>query len=599
MSNIFGGTFVKEGQKSLERDADDLYDKIINLKFLCGGKGGPNGTPRTFTIRSDWEAVHHKDGTTSFEVCTQKPDIKVEYKQVADSVAIEVNIYVTNYFMGDGDTLGDDSIFTHGGEAVQWCTIQMGYRGQFPKPRNMDEYYALASEKDLQRGKQIRAMILTAYPQSFPPDRVVYFQGIIGNMETGFRWQHTEADLVPGYGDPHFPEKLSEIGGSLFQLVTRRFIRPIIYHNTKPTEKQTDKEIYVFEDEKWKKITPLESGILSIEDAEKYGILCHLSKTLQELKPNALFSYGATPEQAENMKLIPPAQFNVQENKVGGQLTAFQQAYPFLRWYELMDGSYYFYHVKESDEDLWSDPYVKDMQNEGKGVVPLPAIYDMTPAGTRNIRCPFVSFISPMTTLLFQSRYIVGTLVSYFYPPKTNAFLAIISDVKFATVQDDNIMDIMCVDLPPKEVVYENGAIKVRKRPTEVKINNKKTFLTPKDLEWEKVTLTVTEIASIREPTHVPPSWVYIANKVFSTKDEDRWTNGTTITLKKALEYLVEWNQTYFNDGAIMARGNNPENNDVFIASTGIKVPVLEPGDKIITKSPFQSHYPNEAEKRK
>jgi len=603
MSNIIGGTFVKEGKDSLELTANDLFDKIINLKFTCK-RPGPNGAPpRSFTIRSDWEAVHHKNGTTSFKACTQKPDIKIEYKQVAESVDIEVNIYVTNFFMGDGDSLDDGSLFTASGDPVQWCTIQMGYRAQFPKPRNIEEYYNLAPENELQRGKQIRVQVLTAYPQSFPPDRVVYFQGIIGTMETGLRWRHTEADLAPGYGDPQFPDDLSEIGGALFHLVTRRFIRPDVLHVVSTDEKAANEKdikqnIDVADGDNWRRLELTEDGILSVEDAKKYGIRCYLSKTLQELEPNALYGYGAAPEQIETMKPIPSTPYNDEQNKVGAQLVSFQQQYPFLHWYILMDGNYYFYHVNDTDEDLWSDPFIKNFQKEN--TVFLPAIYDMTPSGTRNIRCPFISFLSSMTTVLFQSRFTVGTLVSYFYPPKTNAFLVIISDVKFATVQDDNIMDLMCVDLPEKEVVYEAGQVKVRERPTEIKIKGNKVFLTPDDWEWWDEKVTVKARSDIRSIHDTEASWeAIIHTKVRQSLRQDRWSGGTVINETLMLNELLKWdlesesNTNYAPpNGKHTARGISTEG---IVARTGINVPPLKPGDTIIVRHPFQSQYPPKA----
>jgi signal peptidase I len=57
--------------------------------------------------------------------------------------------------------------------------------------------------------------------------------------------------------------------------------------------------------------------------------------------------------------------------------------------------------------------------------------------------------------VLFESRFSIGTLVSFFYPVKTNAFLVIIADVEFATVQDINMMTLMCVDQPRVEIGKE------------------------------------------------------------------------------------------------------------------------------------------------
>jgi len=588
MRNIIGGTFVKEGKSSLELTANDLFDKIINLKFTTKNK-------RTFTIRSDYETVHHKDGTTSFRRCVQKPDIKIEYKQVAESVAIEVNIYITNFFIDGGDKLDKDSMNTASGDPVQWCTIQMGYRAQFSEPQSIEEYYALSRENEMQRGRQIQVQILTGYPQSYPPDRVTYFKGIIGSMETGLRWNHTEADLVQGYGDPQFPQGLSEISAALFQFITRRFIRPSMLHIAKTSEKEADQEIETEQDGKWNKVLLTENGILSVEDAKKYGVLCYTSRTIQNVKANALYGYGYTHEQVETMKPVPSTPFNDPQATIGGQLVSLQQQYPFLRWFILMDGNYYFYHVNDIDEDLWGDPFVKKLQKEN--TVFLPAIYDMTPSGTRNVRCPFISFLSPLTTVLFQSRFILGTLTSYFYPPNTNAFLVIISDVKFATVQDDNIMELMCVDLPTKEVVFniETHQIVVRDdNPTDIEIKGNRTFLVPGNMQWTEKTLTVSRVRSNIFETE--GRWESIVhNEVLANIRPDRWPAGTRITEKTALEALKKWNPDYFDpNGIYMDRGVSIENSHGIGDRTGIQVPWLATGDKIIVRHPFQSAYPED-----
>ena len=647
MGSVIGGSFVKEGKASLEITADDLFDKIINLKFIR--KSG-----RGFTIRSDYEPVFHKNGAVSFQRCVQKPDIKVEYKQVAESVAIEVDIRITNFFIGDGDKESTESMNTVTGDPVQWCVIQMGYRSQFPdwaapeRRNNIAQFYdlnnnALTPEAETKRGSQILVQILTGYPESYPPDKITYFKGIIGSMETGLRWNHTEADLVKGYGDPEFPADFSEMEEALYQFVTRRFIRPNVLHIAETKRDFSNQEaladaaegrfeqrvmIYQFDDyenpgsdvmprlqpsaasvtaetdnpsNEWKELPVLDSGIMSIENANKFGVICAVSRTLRSMRANALYGYGLTPEQAQALRPIPPTPFNDMQNTIGGQLVALQQHYPFLRWYELMDGSFYFYHEQDTDEDLWNDPFVKSKQKEN--TVLLPAVYEMTPSGTRTIRCPFISFLSPMMTVLFQSRYTIGTLVSYFYPPKTNAFLVIISRVAFATVQEDNLMELMCVDLPPHEVEIDpvTNQIKVRddNRPDE-KTPEVARMQQARNMQWiEKQLTVVLHRAGVLD---TESRWENIVrNDVLADVKPERWPEGTEITEKMALEALKEWNPDYFDpDGEYMARsdssfGESIENRPSGIGGrTGIKVSWLKPGDKITVRHPFQPEYPGD-----
>jgi hypothetical protein len=632
MNRILGGTFVKEGKDSLELTANDLYDRIINLKFIR--KSG-----RGFTLRSDYEPVFHNDDTVSFKRCVEKPDIKVSYKQVAESVAIEVDIEITNFFIGDSDKESPESMNTVAGDPVQWCIVQMGYRAQFPdwtKPErrnNISQFHdpnnnAITSEAEVRRGRQILVQILTGYPKTYPPDKVTYFKGIIGTMETGLRWNHTEDDLVKGYGDPDFPQNFSEIEEVLFQFVTRRFIKPSIQHVVETVQDFTNKDaisggkeksfiqkvkIYGYKEylsgastaaaltgsdkpvAEWEELPVTESGIMSIEDAKRFGIVCAVSKTLRSVRANALYGYGLTPEQAEVLRPIPPTPFNDMQDTIGGQLVAIQQHYPFIRWYPLSDGSFFFYHERDTDKDLYTDPFIKKLQKEN--TVFLPAVYDMTPSGTRTIRCPFISFLSPMMTVLFQSRFTLGTLVSFFYTPKTNAFLVITAAVEFATVQDANMMELMCVDLPPHEVEVDEatGEVTVRadeadsETPEVVKMQQKR------NMQWIEQQLKV-----VRHRTGAMDTdsrWENIVKAdVLSDTRPDRWPEGQVFTEKAALEALKEWNPGYFDEGGeYMARGNSIENNATGIGGrTGIRVPWLKEGDIITVRHPFQSEYPEE-----
>jgi hypothetical protein len=648
MSKALGATLVRTGKASLELTADDLFDRIINLKFIR--KRG-----RSFTLRSDYEPVFHDDNTISFKTCAQKPDIKITYKQVAESVAIEVDIEIVNFFTGDGDKENVESMNTADGDPVQWCIIQMGYRRQFPdwtkteKTTDLARFWDLnnnniTTEAEVRRGRQILVQILTGYPKTYPPDKVTYFKGIIGTLEGGLRWNHTEDELVKGYGDPEFPKDYSEIEEVLFQFVTRRFIRSSVQHIAETVQDFTNYEalsdiidkkfeqkvmIYGFNDyddaganavsrlrasvmtaskvptdTTWTDLPLLDNGVMSIENANKFGVICVVSKTLRSMPANSLYGYGLSAEQAAVLRPIPPSPFDGMQNTLGGQLVGIQQHYPFLRWYELTDGSFYFYHEKDTDEDLWSDPFIKEMQKEN--IIFLPAIYDMTPSGTRTIRCPFISFIGPMTTVLFQSRFTIGTLVSYFYPPKTNAFLVITAAIAFATVADENTMELMCVDLPPKEVIVDEDSGEV------IVSEPKDTGETPevarlqqeRNMQWIEQQLNV--VLHKTGAMDTDSRWENIVkNDVLADIRPDRWPEGQEFTEGLALTALKEWNSEKWDEW--MNRGNSIENAGLIAEGqenpqaagiggrTGIKVPWLKEGiDTVIVRHPFQAEYPDD-----
>jgi hypothetical protein len=646
MSKAIGGTFVGAGKRSLELTADDLFDRIINLKFIR--KSGSS-----FTIRSDYEPVFHKDNTVSFKVCTQKPDIKIHYKQVAESVAIEVDIEVANLFIGDGDKESVESMNTAYGDPVQWCIVQMGYRKQFPDWTDVTETTNIArfwdlnnnnitTEAEVRRGRQVVVQILTGYPKTYPPDKVTYFKGIIGTLETGLRWDHNADDLVKGYGDPEFPKDYTEMEAVLFQFITRRFIRSSVVHIAETVQNFTNQEavsntakkdfkqkilIYGFNDykdagaasvsrlqqsaatasqvadalsagkpvdESWTYLPVQDNGIMSVDNANKFGVICAVSETLRSMPENALYGYGLTAEQAAALQPIPASPFNTMQDTIGGQLAAIQQHYPFIRWYQLTDGNFYFYHEKDTDEDLWSDPFIKSLQKAN--IVFLPAIYDMTPSGTRTIRCPFVSFISPMTTVVFQSRFTLNTLTSFYYPPKTNAFLVITAAIAFATVADENTMELMCVDLPPHEVeVSEAGVVTVKESKSLLGTTAVGKHQQQRNLEWIEKTLSVVEHKT--NATETDSRWENIVRvAVLADARLDRWPTGQVFDEKLALNALKDWNPDFFDEAkAYMKRGNSIENDSSGIGGrTGINVPWLKVGDKILVRHPFQPEYPKD-----
>jgi hypothetical protein len=331
---------------------------------------------------------------------------------------------------------------------------------------------------------------------------------------------------------------------------------------------------------------------MSIENANKFGVICAVSKTLRSMPANSLYGYGLTAEQAAALRPIPATPFNDMQDTIGGQLAAIQQHYPFIRWYELIDGSFYFYHEKDTDKDLWSDPFIKEMQEDN--IVFLPAVYDITLSGTRTIRCPFISFISPMTTVVFQSRFTLGTLVSFYYPPKTNAYLVITAAIGFATAADENTMELMCVDLPPHEItVGETGEIVIKEPGQPDETPEVAKMQEQRNLQWIEKTLGV--VLHKTGATDTDSRWENIVEKELKPSFRpENWPEGQAFTETLALNALKEWNADYFDAGkGYMKRGHSIENDPAGIGGrTGIKVCWLKEGDKIVVRYPFQPEYP-------
>jgi hypothetical protein len=178
--NSNGVPYVKEGLESLELSSDNIDDRVINLKFI-------RKSNRHFTIRSDYEPVFHDDGgdgSISFKRCVEKPGIKVTYRQVAESVVIEVEIEIVGFAVGNIEKEDIQSMDSVKGDPVISCIIQMGYRVQFPdwtrlkQDEDIARFYDLdhnniTLDKKVQRGQEIQVQILTGYSESYPPDKKV------------------------------------------------------------------------------------------------------------------------------------------------------------------------------------------------------------------------------------------------------------------------------------------------------------------------------------------------------------------------------------------------------------------------------------------
>jgi hypothetical protein len=620
---------IKTGKESIELTSRDLFDRIINLKFIRASK-------RTFTIRSDCEPVFYPNNTIGFKKCAQKPDIKISYKQVAETAAIEVDIEIKNLYIEGADnelqawtdykeeTDGEGGISASGGDPVETCIIQAGYRAQFPDwtddrhRKNIDQYYDMNNnavtpsglETDIKPPQQLIVQILAGYPTSYPPDRTMYFKGVIGSLDTGLRWNHTADELITGFGDAAFPDGLSEIEAYLFQYITRRFVRAGLVHRQVTNKQKTivdGKTAYTYtqtvevnEDGEWAGVPVNDYGVMSDADAYKYGTRCVCSRVLKGVEANALYGYGLTEQQAVQLRPLPASPFNDLQDTVGGQLNALQQHFPFLRWYALNDGTYYFYHDRETDKDLWTDPFIKELQERA---VVLPAVYDITPAGIRTIRCPFISWVNPTMTVLFRSRFNKGTFTSYFYPVKTKAFAVLMVTVSFATAADENEMEMACVDIPEKDAPVIDPATgeikpKLLEEPDETPEDAK--MQEQGSLQWTEKTLDVVLRKTAADNTD--NRWAAIVEKELRPSFRpENWPEGEVFTEELALTALKEWNPDYFDpDGGYMKRsdsvhGRSLENDITGIGGrTGIEVPWLKTGDKIIVRYPFQSEYPDD-----
>jgi hypothetical protein len=633
MSRVLGSAGVKRGDHSIERSADDLFDKIINLKFV-------RRSGASFSLRSDYEPVFHPDNSVSFRRCIQKPHIKLTYKQVAESVAVEVGIEITNLFIDYTGANGLGSrIDAYDGDPVEWCIVQTGYVGQFPdwtspqRKGNLDQFYdldnnGLTTEAEVARGNQILVQILSNYTTAFPPDMVTYFQGIVGTFEAGLRWNHAEADLVEDYGDPDykssFPDGLSEIELTLFQFITRRFIKPGVLHlvqeeklngeiiqkvqiygykdyaqsrgpalSFRTAESVTSENVVAVtaatkEQTTWDELPLNAQGIMSVEDAQQFGVTCLTTRRLREAASHLLHRYNISAEEAGSIQPVRQTLFDGSQNAVGAQLAEIQRQYSFIRWYVLRDGTYFVYHKDDTDEDLFNDPVIKAAQRSD--LVLLPAIYDMTVGGTRTIRCPFISFINPTTTVMFSSRYTLGSLAGFFYHPRPknglNAYVVLLASIEFDTTGDANMMELTCVDIRGDQTpeLLPDGTVVIRDADGSTALAS---GTAPETRPWIEKEMIVGKYPHARGISR----WVDIAETfLLSAVADADWPDGLP-DVKRAVTDLKTWNENgiWNGDHMINDEGTSPENR--LAVKFDFQIPWMYEGEAVRYRTPYLPVY--------
>ena len=526
---------ILRGVQTWDLDQHALLDKIINIKFT-------RRSGKYFTLRSDYEVKVSSDGQPYFIPITQKPSIRVSYKQVSNDTSIQVDVRVTNLYFDNENT--DNTIFTNTGDPITKLDIQMGYRRQFPDwtspplayddkesadPANaanrLKMFYELATFQTINAleqqdtGLMLSVQVLSTHNEGNPPDRITTFQCIVGAMDYGFRWTLPGAELREYFEKPtNFPAdtEYTQVEKLFFTYMTCRFFRPgvtyRIYDSRRdPAYDQTREdllkvEVFDYDAEKHKFIDSEEqraktiekrwteipmSGVqlLNPEDAALLGVAVNVTDRVRQMSRENVVATTVPNEESGAVHWAERFQGITFQEREGAQMIEIQtNIYPDIRWYRQMNGDFFVYHKDEAIEEVVRVLDSDRKKNVGRArtlrPLLLPAIYDVTFSGTRTIRCPFISLISPGQQVGFAAKYNISDIVGYFYPHgKDMWFLVIIADVEFDTDGETNMMTLMCVDTkPPSEALLAN-----QQEPsvTDAQEEQRKVTVT-RALEWRK-----------------------------------------------------------------------------------------------------------------
>ena len=486
---------VLKGIESYNFDGNTLYDRIINLQFQRR-----NGD--SFTIRSDYEVTRTVDADGNehyeFHTCKQKPSIEVSYRQVGSSTLINIQIRVANLYFTDGD----EQIFNNGVNAnpVEKIKINMGYRSQFRAwPQQvaysgreaLDRFYDLDDfvyrDKNalVNSGFSATVQVLDSWPESNPPDRIVYFNCVVGTASSGLTFLQRD-NFVPFFNEPsNFPASCTGYMDRIFFLyITRRYVKSsvlwkfatdddgnedrtkILVYGYKRDGSQLaelteeDKASIADRKDMWVECPLVEGGedgggILSVDDALVIGCPVTVSQRVRELgeQASSIVVANADGKGATVSKTVSTAPSVMQMETLSAQIQSIEQSVmaglkPFIR----PDCSYLICHESEDARDVFSNYDDKTMYDyasnpETLQTVVLPAIYDRTVNGTRTLRLPFIGFLSTGMYVGFSSRYLLGSLVGFYAPRIEDKWYKVVySEVEFSTDTDKNTCTATCVD---------------------------------------------------------------------------------------------------------------------------------------------------------
>jgi hypothetical protein len=581
------------GKDTFRMDGAAVFDKVINLRL--------NRLDHSyFIIRSDYEPVYGPGGSVSIKRCLQKPHIKVSYEQVPGDTVIKCNIEVTNLFMdprvegqtevssiGEGETATYDkknenkSIFEENGNPVTSITLQMGYINQFPdwsnpqahnRPSKLRRFFALDNhmfDNDPRVGTAVELrhlLVLSTQSKGLPPDRVTLFECVVGTLHTGMTWQHSMSDLLNGYGDITFPtEDMSPVERVLFMLITRRFPSAnLVYDFTPGTSVLKVYQPYktslgetLFGDatiDNPGRVYLDPGGCLSPEDALVFGVQCFVSEKLRSTSVNTSDPFIRSFMTADTRVVVESAMEGAQQDHLINQLEAIERLSPNIRWYMFTNGDFFFYDVDEEAEDLFNDIEVKMRQR--KQIVTLPAIYDMTVDGLRQVRAPFHGFINPLTTVLVNARYNLGTMVGFFYPKQRHFWLMVITQkVEFSTTGDENMMELSCIDVDPGSAPsYDPDTGKITIESGELARKMQERF---KKFDFTIENKEVYYTTGARSLEYFAKIMVYSAKSKWLA---NKWAlAGKVPTIPLAIKVLLERNKDLLDTQARRDRGMSPE----------------------------------------
>lgn len=446
-------------EQKLDFQVGDIFDRIINLKLNCHNK--VTDERESFVIRSDYEIVWtnmHFDssgnlstGDNSYLIrrCSMKPSIKVQCKMVTSNLGTSVDVYVSNFFMltPDGRHLRS---FNESQYVIETVELVMGYWGQFKLPHNQvptyEEYFNLEAKNGADKIIIKNGIVVTT--DKLPPDSVLRIHGYVGQIYSDPIAITKVTSPIKAVEKP-VASSGTDLEKVLFENITRRYYN--IGNNVNEENIRSLKSNLPVS-----QVNGIPStigwdvnGLMSEDDAKKYGVKVFLSDGVKKLKlPKK--------KDAEGNEVDQNVYF--ESGWTIGQTIARIMSYlsAELEFTFSNEGDVLVYTPKEMVEDLQGIADSFDRQGIYKQTVladkllyngKLPAVYNINIDAVATIVCPFFTFIEPFQYVEFASRYALTSTVAYYasYAPTISRFLVINASISFATVDEVNEVQLTAV----------------------------------------------------------------------------------------------------------------------------------------------------------
>lgn len=411
-------------------DQFDMFDRVINIKLTVDNKE-TGETGQQLVIRSDWAPYRNRDGTYTIRRCEHKPSIQVQYKKATGDLAAQVDVYVSNYFLltADGRMLAS---FNKNTMSVTRVEVVMGYFGQFRQVKHAT-YNDLLDMTPPGGASMITCdTVVYVSTDSLPPDYRLRISTAIGDILNA-KYTAEDADVlydnfIRNSSNTHtFRGKSSQT-----EVYTEGNVVPalqaIVQHYDEASRSKGGKGYETAYSDGVSKLNVSElvpaSGSGSVP--QTLTVNCTNGNTLKEAI-NTFANYT----RIENLKCTIITDTT---GRYEGTIFFFLES-------ELCD-------IIKLGAQAWVDDVFKDSVFSNDYGNTLPAVSNICVDAVATITCPFFAFVDPFQTLKFKARYKTSKLAKYYLEGGTDAFMATSVKVSFATVDNVNDMEIVCIPKP-------------------------------------------------------------------------------------------------------------------------------------------------------